>query len=1143
MDIITYALSKKIAAHALSGVQSMSVNGQTLIINTKDSGVLTITFPTPKDGVSVTDIDVNANNQIVFTMSDGTEIISGKIPTVKGDKGDAGFSPTITENADNTDKIYKLDVTTANGKFTTPNLKGADGTGGTGDSGEENIIDSISVNGVNVTPDENKNVDITVPTITNDLTDELKSSYDEAVAAKHTHDNKTVLDSITAEKVEAWDKAEENVQSDWNETDDTADGFIKNKPTIPDITGLATETYVDNKVADYTKTVDLADVAKSGSYNDLTDKPTIPSLDGYAKTSEIPSKVSELENDSNYLSSIPEEYVTDAELESKGYLTEHQDISGKVDKVEGKSLISDTEIARLATVDNYDDTAIKAEIAKKADATAIPSKVSELTNNSNYQTAEQVNSTVTTEIAKVVADAPEDLNTLKEMSDWIASHENDASAMNSAISDNKTAITALQTGKADKSEVPTTVSELTDSSSYAKKTDIPTTLPANGGNSDTVNGHTVKSDVPENAVFTDTTYSDATQIEHGLMSVDDKKKLDGLKKYTPDGTTITADEDGTLHGQSKVDEMTGATADKDGTSGTVPAPKAGEENMFLRGDGTWAKVSGGSSIAPKATVDPAISSGNAKVTISWGDPEDVVLDGAVLSAWKGTKLVMKESGYPDNESDGALILDNTVRDAYKTSGYVVDGLTNGNTYYFKLFPYSTDGIYNYQDSNKLLGNPSLVKLDSCTNMSLSLAMGSVTVSWTDPEATKTVDGNTATWAKTVLVYKQGSIAPMSISDGIIAVEETVQNTYSTSGFEVLGLTDGQEYTFALFAISTENSYSDAVSASVQLWATLNITTTETTLYEKEVTVTNHVSTVTGTFSSTGSISLNIPWIGSTVITATDGTETGDETIEITAYMDTYSLQFSFVPDGETITPVDDVAILLKCAGIKDKSYTTMDELLADEQAMGDITMSENAMKYLARSTGFADAVCANEAFMTLLGASPYVDATVLNSDIWVKYICNSAYFESVLCDKVPTMTSNTEPYGECFCDSVFQNSAETLPYHAFADDNYGWIGSNINGGYVGYKFVKPINVRRVHVLPTFYNSSRAKDIKIEGSNDGKIWNVLFEGSYENKRYSSAIIHILPNNHNYYLYYRLNIVSTFNDLPAITSLQFYGRTNK
>ena len=93
MDIITYALSKKITAHAVSGVQSMSVSGQTLTINTKDSGVLTMTFPTPKDGVSVMDIDVNANNQIVFTMSDGTEFISGKIPTIKGDPGVDGYTP------------------------------------------------------------------------------------------------------------------------------------------------------------------------------------------------------------------------------------------------------------------------------------------------------------------------------------------------------------------------------------------------------------------------------------------------------------------------------------------------------------------------------------------------------------------------------------------------------------------------------------------------------------------------------------------------------------------------------------------------------------------------------------------------------------------------------------------------------------------------------------------------------------------------------------------------------------------------------------------------------------------------------------------------------------------------------------------
>ena len=41
-------------------------------------------------------------------------------------------------------------------------------------------------------------------------------------------------------------------------------------------------------------------------------------------------------------------------------------------------------------------------------------------------------------------------------------------------------------------------------------------------------GHTIQSNVPANAKFTDTTYNDATQTTHGLMSVNDKKKVDGM---------------------------------------------------------------------------------------------------------------------------------------------------------------------------------------------------------------------------------------------------------------------------------------------------------------------------------------------------------------------------------------------------------------------------------------------------------------------------------------------------------------------------------------------------------------------------------------------------------------------------------------
>lgn len=54
------------------------------------------------------------------------------------------------------------------------------------------------------------------------------------------------------------------------------------------------------------------------------------------------------------------------------------------------------------------------------------------------------------------------------------------------------------------------------------------TKAVNADNATKVNGHTVNSDVPSNAKFTDTTYSVATQNANGLQSAADKKKLDNI---------------------------------------------------------------------------------------------------------------------------------------------------------------------------------------------------------------------------------------------------------------------------------------------------------------------------------------------------------------------------------------------------------------------------------------------------------------------------------------------------------------------------------------------------------------------------------------------------------------------------------------
>lgn len=342
MDGVTaYALSKKVAASAVSGVKSMSVDGQTLTINTKDSGVLKMVFPTPADGVSVTDIDVNDKNQIVFTMSDGTEITSGVIPTVKGadgepgkdgkaftyddftteqlealkvkgdkgDKGDAGrdgkdaVSPTITENENNTDKIYKLDVTTADGTFTTPNLKGKDGSGSS--TGEENVIESIKVNGVVQSVAEDKSVDITVPTVDVD---------------------KNYVDTELAKKA--------------------------NTSAIPSLDG-------------YAKTEDLATVATSGSYNDLTDTPSIPSE--YDDTA-LKNRVSTVETNIGDVTEIKITSVSDlvsainalhdSFMSGINYADKKLTISyrnGAKTEVDISPIITDTEISEL---ENVDDTGV-----------------------------------------------------------------------------------------------------------------------------------------------------------------------------------------------------------------------------------------------------------------------------------------------------------------------------------------------------------------------------------------------------------------------------------------------------------------------------------------------------------------------------------------------------------------------------------------------------------------------------------------------------------------------------------------------------------------------------------------------------------------------------------------------------------------
>ena len=82
MDVISYALSKKIASAAVSGVAGMSVDGQTLDIELNDGTHLEMEFPTPEDGASITDVEIVSNGHLICTLSNGDTIDAGKVPDV-----------------------------------------------------------------------------------------------------------------------------------------------------------------------------------------------------------------------------------------------------------------------------------------------------------------------------------------------------------------------------------------------------------------------------------------------------------------------------------------------------------------------------------------------------------------------------------------------------------------------------------------------------------------------------------------------------------------------------------------------------------------------------------------------------------------------------------------------------------------------------------------------------------------------------------------------------------------------------------------------------------------------------------------------------------------------------------------------------
>jgi len=134
MDVITYALCKKLVAATASGISNIEVVGSDLVFTTSSGEQLTVTLPLPESNISITEIIIDENNHLLYTLSDGSVVDVGALPT-GGEVTDEQVE-TITQKVYNLLEEHYLSTFTTNVKL----YAGADNLGTPDNPAEGTIL-------------------------------------------------------------------------------------------------------------------------------------------------------------------------------------------------------------------------------------------------------------------------------------------------------------------------------------------------------------------------------------------------------------------------------------------------------------------------------------------------------------------------------------------------------------------------------------------------------------------------------------------------------------------------------------------------------------------------------------------------------------------------------------------------------------------------------------------------------------------------------------------------------------------------------------------------------------------------------------------------------------------------------------------
>ena len=213
------------------------------------------------------------------------------------------------------------------------------------------------------------------------------------------------------------------------------------------------------------------------------------------------------------------------------------------------------------------------------------------------------------------------------------------------------------------------------------------------------------------------------------------------------------------------------------------------------------------------------------------------------------------------------------------------------------------------------------------------------------------------------------------------------------------------------------------------------------------------------------------------ITVTNGVNTYTETVVITSDGQSESLTCPVVADA----PANDLDFWLFYGDVEG-FFSTLADVLADSTALSTLMSSTDAVDYLVGCTSWVSDITGNQSAMSYIGLNNYCANALLDDDTWLESICNSAYFESVLNAKVPTMTSNTTPEGVCSASSEMRPA-----YYGFKGaDTEGYHSNAGLPQWLQYEFTTAIPVFRVGVH-TRGNAGGPQNCKIQASNDGNTY--------------------------------------------------------